>query len=124
MASRQLAWNVTNTSSPESLDDGDRCAAINTVAYQTALAKAPAATRARFQKSGKPMVMVADKKPFPPAGPWWIWNYLKFDEKDTQMEVASWKTFYALGTNPYGAGTHYCKLLSPARAMEWIYTDG
>ena len=21
-------------------------------------------------------------------------------------------------------GFHYCKLLSPARAMEWLYTDG
>lgn len=21
-------------------------------------------------------------------------------------------------------GVHYCKLLSPARAMEWIYVDG
>ena len=22
------------------------------------------------------------------------------------------------------AGFHYCKLLSPARAMEWLYIDG
>jgi hypothetical protein len=25
---------------------------------------------------------------------------------------------------PDSAGYHYCKLLSPARAMEWIYVDG
>ena len=24
---------------------------------------------------------------------------------------------------PDSAGYHYCKLLSPARAMEWIYVD-
>jgi hypothetical protein len=25
---------------------------------------------------------------------------------------------------PDSAGFHYCKLLSPARIMEWIYVDG
>ena len=25
---------------------------------------------------------------------------------------------------PDSSGFHYCKLLSPARAMEWIYVDG
>lgn len=25
---------------------------------------------------------------------------------------------------PDSAGYHYCKLLSPARIMEWIYVDG
>eukprot|EP00756_Hemistasia_phaeocysticola_P038525 Hpha_TRINITY_DN16764_c2_g2::TRINITY_DN16764_c2_g2_i1::g.78088::m.78088 len=44
LASRQIVYNRTNTASPKTLDDGDRCAAINQVAYETALGKAPEAT--------------------------------------------------------------------------------
>eukprot|EP01062_Namystynia_karyoxenos_P080552 TRINITY_DN8692_c0_g8_i1.p1 TRINITY_DN8692_c0_g8~~TRINITY_DN8692_c0_g8_i1.p1 ORF type:complete len:570 (+),score=159.60 TRINITY_DN8692_c0_g8_i1:75-1712(+) len=125
MASRQLAWNRTGAAADKSLDDGDRCKDINQAAYDLALQAASPSARARFQAKGRPLVMVADKSPFPPAGPWFIWNYLQYDDKGTSgVQVQSWKVFYALDAAKYGAGNHYCKLLSPARALEWIYTDG
>jgi hypothetical protein len=124
LASRQLIYNRTGADAPESLDDGDRCKAINEAAYDLAMKSASDAAKARFQKNGRPLVMVADVKPSPPAGPWWIWNYLTYDDKGDRMEVSSYYAFYSLSAADYGAGNHYCKLLSPARALEWIYTDG
>mmetsp|Transcript_40330 Transcript_40330/g.90609 ORF Transcript_40330/g.90609 Transcript_40330/m.90609 type:complete len:551 (-) Transcript_40330:244-1896(-) len=126
LSSRQLCYNRTNApEDPESLDDGDHCAAINQAAYDMAMSTASSAARARFQKSGRPMKMVSDRKPTPPAGPWWVWNYLQYNDKGTDgMEISSWYAFYSLTAPSFAAGNHYCKLLSPARALEWIYTDG
>jgi hypothetical protein len=123
--SREKAFNVTiGITADESLDDGDRCEAINHAAYQLALETASPSALKRFQASGRPLKMVSDKKPTPPAGPWWIWNYLQFTDKGDNVEVMSYYAYYALSGLAYGAGNHYCKLLSPARALEWIYTDG
>jgi hypothetical protein len=124
MVSRQLIFNRTDTPSPESLDDGNRCAAINERSYQWALDNVSPAALARFKSSGIPMNFVADIKPFPPGGPWWIWNYMKYSYNSGTgaMDVASYYAFIPLSGLAYGAGNHYCKLLSPARAMEWIYT--
>jgi len=123
--SRELAYNKTiNIQGDPSLDAGDRCAAINQAAYDLALRTASPSAVARFKAVGRPLKMVSDTQPTPPAGPWWIWNYLQFTDKDTEVEVMSYYAFYALSGLAYGAGNHYCKLLSPARALEWIYTDG
>ncbi len=58
------------------------------------------------------------------AGPLWIWRYLNFEEKDGQTVVSSpmMRTPDDYGIKA-AAGFHYCKLLSPFRAMEWIYID-
>jgi hypothetical protein len=125
LASRQLVYNTTGVvNPPDSLDDGDRCKAINQAAYDWALNRAGAAAKTRFTKYGLPMVMQADKKPPIGIGPYWIWTYLDITVTATEADVTSYYAYYDLAANPYGAGNHYCKLLSPARALEWIYVDG
>jgi len=125
LVSRQLVFNRTGSDSPASLDDGDRCKTINKASFDLALKSASQTARSRFQAEGRPLVMTADIKPNPPAGPWWIWNYLQYtDQGEDGVEVASYFAFWGLDGLAYGAGNHYCKLLSPARALEWIYTDG
>ena len=126
LASRQLIFNLTGNASPESLDDGDRCADINAAAYAWARSAVSAPALARFDAHGVPMKFMPDKKPAVPAGPWWIWTYLDIALANDRSaaEVTSYYAFFSLDADPYGAGNHYCKLLSPARAVEWILTDG
>eukprot|EP00435_Cladocopium_sp_Y103_P065858 s569_g27.t2 len=129
MVSVEAAFKACGAETSPSLDQGDHCKGINQDregqdAYQLALNVSSQRALSRFQKLGRPLVMAADKKPTPSAGPWWIWNYLSYTDKSSEVEVASWYAFYPLSGPAYGAGNHYCKLLSPARALEWIYIDG
>jgi len=124
LASRQFVFNLTGAAAPATLDDGSRCQMINQAAYELALSSASPAARARFLAHGRPLTTVPDRTPIPNGGPWFIWNYLQYNECADGMAVQSWASFTPLDGLAYGAGTHYCKLLSPARALEWIYTDG
>ena len=115
----QVHFNETDTL-------GWNCAAINNASYQWALAHAGDKARARFEAIGEPMVMGKDIF-LSNAGPAWIYNPMKYtDAKDrSQMTVQAPSSHtpvdYAIKA---AAGYHYCKVLSPARAMEWIYIDG
>jgi len=125
----QAAYNMTdryNTSI---------CRSINEAAYEWALATASSTARARFHKHGTPLRMVADTwSRIGITGPTWIHNKLTFtpakDESGASVVDVAAPYFSVenknLGDVPYieTVGYHYCKLLSPARAMEWIYVDG
>ena len=124
LASRELAFKVCGVETSPSLDDGDRCKGINEDAYALAFNVSSKEALKRFQKLGRPLVMTSDQKPVPPAGPWWIWKYLKFTDQGSEVDITSLYAFYPLSGPAYGAGNHYCKLLSPARVLEWIYVDG
>ena len=116
-----LDFNVTDGSSI--------CKKINQAVYDWALENYGNDTLDRFKRLGEPMVMGEDKGPYN-VGPIWIWDPLHYKHTTDStgnkvLEVSSvmMRTpvdFYI----PLSAGFHYCKLLSPARAMEWLYIDG
>lgn len=110
-------------------DGSSICKVINQEAYDWALQNTSSNTRARFQEFGVQLVMKEDKGPYN-IGPLWIWTPLSYTKSTNStggeiMEVQSvmlrTPTDYSIKS---AAGMHYCKLLSPARAMEWIYVDG
>ncbi len=110
-------------------DEWSICKMINQEAYSLALQTAASHTRDRFQQYGVPMVMGEDKGPYN-AGPLWIWNPLTYKnaKNDTGGDILEIRSVMLRTPTTFfieaAAGMHYCKLLSPARAMEWIYVDG
>lgn len=131
MKSRQVIYE--GTIDPDAkiadTDSTSLCAEINTAAYEWALENAPEATVDRFKKLGIPMVMGKDIRYKVPAGPLWINTPLQYhmvgedEEQVLQVRATTMVTDSELDLFD-AAGYHFCKLLSPARAMEWIYVDG
>ena len=110
-------------------DGSSICKVINEEAYSWALGKAGSHTLARFKQYGVPMVMGKDKGPYN-VGPLWIWTPLSYDniKNGTGQDILEIRSVMLRTPTDFyvkaAAGMHYCKLLSPARAIEWIYVDG
>lgn len=134
--SRQAIWqNAGLGSGTKDLDNNNVCKQINQQAYEWALNNADSDTRKMFEESGEPFVIVDDvTAPIGITGPTWIakemlYTRVRDASGKSHIEVQSW-SFVVGNTNDgnlpwlFPVGMHYCKLLSPARAMEWIYTDG
>ena len=145
-ANNTAAVNNEDGSTFDDLDGNSKgnCALINNAAIQYALDNAPINTRNRYEKYGQKMVTSDDgDKKVCPAGPCWIWASLEYNgrKKDGDIVIKS-PAFPYKNTNPFPcdeklypkddrhvvlpctAGMHYCKLLSPARVMEWLMVDG
>ncbi|CAM9266739.1 unnamed protein product [Ectocarpus fasciculatus] len=141
--SRQAVWEAAGVKNVSYVETdvvareggtGDRCKEINQAAIDWAISKAPETTRSRFDKYGQKLIVGEDLGTCA-AGPCWIWDPLRFDKDDEANTVnvqAVWfgsenQNAYPCGedkTIPCSAGFHYCKLLSPSRALEWMYVDG
>jgi hypothetical protein len=142
LASRQctLIQGVGQVDTPFSVDDPQFCALANQKAYEWAVSNAGPASAARFKKYGQKFTFADD---LPKAGgPLFLDAHLQFNEKtdasgEKVIEVAApmqkteidyWEKHFGPIQRPSFLPDpgcfHYCKLLSPARAMEWIYTDG
>lgn len=109
----------------ESDEVGNRCADINQKALEWALSHANKKALDRYNKHGKKLVIGADLGPFN-AGPLWIWQYLQYKDNAAKTETVLQSPMMRTPTDyPISAarGFHYCKLLSPFRALEWIYHD-
>ncbi|MDJ0796563.1 MAG: hypothetical protein QNJ51_06955 [Calothrix sp. MO_167.B12] len=129
--SRQNIWKHAGVDNPDykETDGPSRGAEINQHVYQWALEQASDEARTYFEKFGIPIDMGEDMAPIVAAGPLFIWNYPKYNyrPKDSgqcyQVRSTVMKTpiNYPIAS---ARGFHYCQLLSPAAAMEWIYVDG
>ena len=104
---------------------GQRCSEINQEALNWALKHSSDKAVDRYNKKGKKMIMGDDQGPYN-AGPLWIWKYLGYndnaDHTTTTINSVMMRTPVDYGVKA-AAGFHYCKLLSPFRAMEWIYNE-
>ncbi len=114
----QAPFNVT--------DAPPLCAVVNNATFEAALAAAAPATAARYLKRGLPLRFGPDNIGF--AGPQFTDGTLQFGLVNESAPFV-WVNSTSLPTPiPYfvklAEGFHYCLLLSPSRAMEWIYVDG
>ncbi len=129
--SRQNIWKHAGVPNPnyQETDGPSRGCQINQQAYKWALEHAGDEARSYFEEFGVQMDMGEDIVPIVAAGPLWIWNYPKYtyltlnNNQFCQVKSTVMKTpiNYLI---PSARGFHYCQLLSPAAAMEWIYIDG
>jgi hypothetical protein len=136
LKSRQAVWEAAGATGVN-YTATDRyntsiCQAINQAAYNWALSKAAPKTLKRFQTKGQPYVFVPDQwSGIGITGPEWIKAAMVYTPSADKKTVTVAAPYFAcenknLGDEPYTdtVGYHYCKLLSPARAMEWLYADG
>jgi hypothetical protein len=104
---------------------GNRCGDINQESLNWALANASPEALERYNSVGKKLVIGDDKGPYN-AGPLWIWTYMAYKDNKDKTETLVQSPMMRTPTNYFigaAAGFHYCKVLSPFRAMEWIYVD-
>lgn len=77
---------------------------------------------ARYQKLGKKLVIGDDLTPVNET--LWSWTPLNLtdntDKTETTLRAPNMRT---PANATHNGGLHYCKLLSPFRALEWIYSD-
>jgi hypothetical protein len=121
----QRAYGNSTSDFHEDDEVGQRCADINQQALNWALSHAGKTALERYNKIGKKLVIGEDQGPFN-AGPLWIWKYLSYDDDKGNTTTTVHSPMMRTPVDylvKEAAGFHYCKLLSPFRALEWIYID-
>lgn len=59
-------------------------------------------------------------------GPLWIWTYMSYKESSDKSQMIVSSPMMRTPTDYFisaAAGFHYCKVLSPYKAMEWMMVD-
>jgi hypothetical protein len=104
---------------------GNRCGEINQASLDWALEHSSAAAKKRYNDLGKKIVIGDDMGPYN-AGPLWIGKMLKWEDSDDKLMTTVRSPMMRTPHDylvPAARDFHYCKLLTPFRAMEWIYID-
>ena len=101
---------------------------INQMTIRDAFDSAPEIVRNRYIERGRKLQAGQDIEH--KSGPSWILSRLDYSKKgaceDDDDELCHIVDSHTLSTgidHPLTPGKLYCKLISPARALEWMYTD-
>jgi len=90
------------------------------------MTKASAAAKAAYQAHGKKLEVGLDISKGVKGGPDWIWHYLEYNDNAEKTKTVVNSVTMRLPMDYWEIeiqGNHYCKLLTPYRALEWIYID-
>lgn len=132
MKSRQSCYEQVNGG--EVVEDFEICGKINQHSIDWALQNAPEATKRRYMEYGERLVIGKDIEST--TGTDWTYsplNETRICDAESHQYVTSVQSNYLfLKTLKNGCkfkpesecGVHYCKVLSPAHVMEWLYLDG
>jgi Alpha/beta hydrolase family len=120
--SRQAILEAAGEKVPFESECGS-CSKMNERTIEWALEQVPESVKRRYLERGTKLV--AGKDIEHSAGPTWIWSYMDYRRVDDRtMELDSHIMSTPLDHPvPASGGKLYCKLLSPAKALDWIYTD-
>jgi len=99
-----------------------QCLEVNKKAIEVAKKLLPSSVVQTHESSGRPFCLKDDAGvPFS-IGPLWVKKAITLTDTAKSLEVTSTKLISTIHSL-ICPGNHYCKLLSPARAMDWIVTD-
>lgn len=99
------------------------CREGNKYAVRVAEALAAPSTLERYRRKGRGWCFLDDEPVPGNIGPVWVFSSsLKLESNATCMAVASASLRSEIDSSIY-PGNHYCKLLSPARVLDWMMTD-
>jgi len=119
LSSDRVAQQLNTTAENPNVD----CRAINEHAVRVAEGMAAPSTLTRYKAQGKGWCFLPDVPTFESIGPLWVFkDSLKLKENATCMTAASAVLKTAIDGKIY-PGNHYCKVLSPARVLDWMMTD-
>ncbi|KAG7374569.1 alpha/beta fold family hydrolase [Nitzschia inconspicua] len=120
--SRQAILEAAGKNVPFESECGT-CSKMNERTIEWALEQVPESVKRRYLERGTKLV--AGKDIEHSVGPSWIWSYMDYRRVDDRtIELDSHIMSTPLDHPvPASGGKLYCKLLSPAKALDWIYTD-
>jgi len=119
LSSDRVAQQMNTTAERPKVD----CREINKRAVQLAESMAAPSTLERYRKSGRGWCFLEDEPVTGSIGPVWVFvSKLTLESNATCMAVASPVLKTELDGKIY-PGNHYCKVLSPARVLDWMMTD-
>jgi len=107
-------------------ETGNRCADINDASIQWAYEHLSHNAKANYDNFGVKLATGDDLGPYN-AGPLWIWTLMDYSLSTDGSEMIVSSPMMRTPTNYFissAAGFHYCKVLSPFKAMEWMMLDG